>query len=271
MDYDERLEAKVKLKMSEKLIEVELTDIAHGGSAIGKYQGKIVFIPHTIPGERVQARIVQEKGRVLFAEGVRLVEASADRVFPRCAHFGRACCSQWQHVDYRAQLLLKQDVLADQLARIGELSDEHIERVLRPVIASPQEWHYNHHMTLHPVSGNELGLPAADGRIIALNECHLLHPDLWTLYESLELDFQEVKRVKLQIGTDGAHMLILAMANDEAPELETDLPTSVNLLLSDNEPMNLIGDAHSHYEIRERKFRVTAGVFSALMSRSLII
>src|SRR5690606_19272244 len=46
---------------------------------------------------------------------------------------------------------------------------------------------------------------------------------------------------------------------DAAPELEADLPASVNLLLPDNEPVNLIGDSHSFYQIGTRAFRVTAG------------
>jgi tRNA/tmRNA/rRNA uracil-C5-methylase (TrmA/RlmC/RlmD family) len=150
--------------MANDTFEVEIIAMANGGSGIARHNGRTVFIPHTIPGERVQARVTQDKGKVMFAEGVRLVEASADRVFPRCAHFGKACCSHWQHIDYGAQLLLKQDVLADQLGRIGELSDEHVERILRPTIPSPDEWGYNYHMTLQASSGM-LGLPAVDGRI----------------------------------------------------------------------------------------------------------
>ncbi len=246
--------------MANDTFVVEIIAMANGGNGIARHNGRTVFIPRTIPGEKIEARVTQDKGKVLFAEGVRLVEASADRVFPRCAHFGKACCSQWQHIDYPAQLLLKQDVLADQLGRIGNLDDKHVERVLRPVIASPQEWGYNYHMTLQAI-GDELGLPAVDGRIVPINECHLLHPDLWALYESLDLEFEGLKRLRLQMGTDGAHMLILTMANDETPELETDMPTSVNMLLEDNEPMNLIGDSHSRYTVGGRTFRVTAGSF----------
>jgi 23S rRNA (uracil1939-C5)-methyltransferase len=246
--------------MTNETFEVEIVAMANGGSGIARHSGRTIFIPNVIPGEKIEARITQDKGKVMFAEGVRLIEASADRVFSRCAHFGKACCSQWQHIDYQAQLLLKQDVLADQLGRIGELSDEHVERVLRPTIPSPQEWSYNYHMTFQSVGG-DLGLWSADGRVVPLKECHLLHPDLWALYDSLDLEFEGLKRLKLQIGTDGAHMLILTMANDEEPELETDMPSSVNMLLEDNEPMNLIGDSHSYYTIGGRTFRVTAGSF----------
>ncbi|NWF70247.1 MAG: class I SAM-dependent RNA methyltransferase [Chloroflexi bacterium] len=244
--------------MSGETLEVEIIAMAHGGSGLGRAGKRTVFVPRTIPGERVLARVTQDKGRVLLAEGLRLLEASADRVYPRCAHFGKGCCSHWQHIDYPAQLLLKQDVLADQLQRVGELPEATIAAALRPLIASPLLWGYNHHMTLHAAPDGQLGLPAA-AAIVPLDECALLHPDLWALYEALELELDGLKRLRLQIGTEGDHMLILSMADDQAPALEADIAASVNLLLEDNTAVNLIGDLHTRCAVRGRMFRVTAG------------
>ena len=248
--------------MGDEIFELQLENMAHGGSALGKHGGRIVFAPYTIPGERIRARIVEDKGRVAFAEGVTLVEASADRVFPRCPHFGGGKCGrcQWQHIDYAAQLLLKQDVLADQLERIGGFTQVD----MRPMIPSPVEWAYNFHMTLLGDAEGRLGFPTS-GRgkgIFPISECHILHPDLLALYQSLDLEgVAGIIKLKLQIGSDGAHMLILTMDENEAPELVTDLPTSVNLLLDDSEPVNLIGEPSSTYTVGEREFHVTAGSF----------
>jgi 23S rRNA (uracil1939-C5)-methyltransferase len=240
-------------------IEIELDAMAHGGSALGRQDGRTVFVPYTIPGERVRARIVETRGRVAFAEGVTLLDASADRVYPRCKHFGlvgRCGRCHWQHIDYQAQLLLKQDVLADQLARIGGLDDADV----RAVIPSADEWGYNYHMTMSMGDDGKLGFPAIDKRgIVPIEECHILHPDLLALYHSLDLDFDGLRRVRFQLGSDDRHMLILTMADENAPELETDMPTSVNMLLEDGEPINLIGDSHSRYIVNGRSFRVTAG------------
>jgi 23S rRNA (uracil1939-C5)-methyltransferase len=245
--------------MSDETFDLELTAMAHGGSALGRHENRTIFVPYTIPGEIVSARILQDKGRIAFAEGVKLIAASEDRVFPRCAYFGPNRCGrcQWQHIDYAAQLLLKQDVLADQLARIGGFDDAEVH----PVIPSPQQWGYNHHMTLIPNADGMLGFPGADGEsVMPVDECHILHPDLLALYETLDLEFTGLRSLKLQIGTDGSHMIILAVDDEkDAPELSTDLSTSVNLILPDNVPVNLIGDSHSRYEIGGRKFRVTAG------------
>jgi 23S rRNA (uracil1939-C5)-methyltransferase len=256
---------KCKLKTDDSTFELTLTGMAHGGSALGRHEKQTVFVPYTIPGERIQARIVQDKGRVAFAEGVTLIEASADRVFPRCPHFGPGKCGrcQWQHIDYSAQLLLKQDVLADQLERIGGFADADV----RPIIASPLEWSYNQHMTLFGDGSGRLGFPSSASptqpdAIFSISECHILHPDLLALYQSLELDgITGIEKLKLQIGIDGAPMLILTMANDEAPELLADLPASVNMLVGDSEPVNLIGDLYTSYTIGGRAFRVTAGSY----------
>src|SRR5690606_8040881 len=226
----------------------------------GRADKRTVFVPYTIPGERVLARITQDKGRVAFAEGVRLLDASADRVYPRCPHFGPGRCGlcHWQHIDYDAQLLLKQDVLADQLARIGGFEDADV----LPVIPSPQVWGYNYHMTMIAGENGQPGYPGVDeGRIILIEECHIIHPDLLELYDSLDLQFVGLRRLRLQIDSDGDMMLILTMADDNAPELHLDVPVSVNMLLSDNEPVSLIGESHSRYTVNGHSFRVTAGSF----------
>jgi 23S rRNA (uracil1939-C5)-methyltransferase len=240
--------------------EVEIEGMAHGGSGIGRHHRRTVFVPFTIPGERVLVRPVSEQEHYIHAEGVRLLEASADRVYPACEAFGSNGCVRchWQHIAYEAQLLLKQDVLADQLERIGKVRQVDI----RPTVPSPLEWGYHYHMTFVVTPDGRLALPGRDAkRVVTVHECQLLHPELLELYDTLDLELEGISRVRLQIGSDGVKMLILTVTEDTAPELEADFPASVNLLLPSNEPVNLIGDAHSRYDVGSRSFRVTAGSY----------
>ncbi len=248
--------------MIQNTFELTIDSIANGGAGLGFNRRRPVFVPYTIPGERLIARPVEVGEQHTIAEGVTLLEASADRVYPVCPHFGPGRCGrcQWQHIRYEAQLLLKQDILADQLSRLGGLTDREIESALRPVIASPEQWGYNVHMTFNVTTDRKLAFPAADGKsFFPIEVCHILHPDLLDLYGQLDLELEGIKRVKLQIGSDGEMMIVLSLEQDDAPELETDLPASVNVLLPDNEPMNLIGDSHSRYTFSGRTFRATAG------------
>lgn len=247
-----------------KTIPLTMIDMAHGGSAIGKHKGQLVFVPYTIPGEEITAKITGAKGSVLFAQGKDLQSASRDRVMPQCAHFGQGGCwnCQWQHIDYRAQLLLKQDVMADQLSRMGKMPDQVIETVLQPVAPSQEQWEYNFHMMLTRSDDGDWGYLRQDGRTVEpMSECHVVHPDLLALYYELDLDFEHSNRMTLIRGTDGAMTVNFELDEEEEPELETVLPISVNIILPDNEPINLIGDSNTRFVIGERDFRVTAGGF----------
>ena len=244
-----------------RLVELDISDMAQGGRGLARLDRKTVFVPYTIPGESVTAEIGDRRGAALFARGIRLLAASADRVSPLCANFGPGRCweCQWQHIDYPAQLLLKQDVLSDQLSRQGRLPDSLIDKVLRPVLPAPQPWAYNHTLRLSRDKRGDWGLRRESGGFEAIEECPVTHPDLLALLEQLDLDYAPARRMILRRGSDGRLMLIFELSAEEEPQLQTDLPLSVNLILPDREPINLIGDAHSRYRIAGHDFRVTAG------------
>ena len=244
-----------------KTIALDIQDMAQGGSGLGIYRGKPVFVPYTLPGESITAEISEGRGKVLFARGAQLIAASRDRIEPRCPHFGPGRCwgCQWQHIDYPAQLLLKQDVLADQLSRIGVLPDQLIDTALQPILPASEQWAYNQSISLLRAKSGGWGLKRQERGLETISECHLAHPDLIDLLLELDLDYDNAKRLTLRRGSDGRMMLIFAIDTEDAPEFSTDLPLSVNLILPDREPVNLIGDAYSTFQIAERKFRVTAG------------
>src|SRR5258708_31815101 len=242
--------------------EIELTAMAHGGSALGRHEGRTIFVPYAIPGERITARITQDKGRFAYAEGVRVLEASDARVIPHCPHFGPGRCGgcQWQHIDYPAQLEFKQQVVIDQLTRVGGFHDI----IVHPMIASPTAWQYRSHITFHVTPDGELGFVATDDQhIIPIQECHIIRPELLDLFDSLDLEgVTGLTRVRLQVGSENTdRSIILSTEDNMPPEIESDMPASVNFLAEDNEPLNLIGSTHVRYTVRGRSFRVSAGAF----------
>ncbi|MEO1443274.1 MAG: RsmD family RNA methyltransferase, partial [Chloroflexota bacterium] len=141
------------------------------------------------------------------------------------------------------------------LERVGGFSDA----TVRPLIPSPQPWHYNDHMTFTVGDDGQLGFPDTEGGVLPIEVCEVLHPELLELYNLLDIETDGITSVKLMRGTDGDRMVILTAAEEEAPELELNLPASINLLLPDNEPMNLAGNTHIVYDIAGKRFRVTAG------------
>ncbi|AWI31441.1 class I SAM-dependent RNA methyltransferase [Streptomyces tirandamycinicus] len=109
--------------------EVEVGPVAHGGHCIARTDaGRVLFVRHALPGEKVVARITEgeEGSRYLRADAVRVLEASKDRVEAPCPYAGPGRCGgcDWQHAKPGAQRRLKGEVVAEQLKRLAGLTPE---------------------------------------------------------------------------------------------------------------------------------------------------
>jgi tRNA/tmRNA/rRNA uracil-C5-methylase (TrmA/RlmC/RlmD family) len=104
------------------VVELEVGAIAAGGGCVARGpDGRVVFVRHSLPGERVLARVTSETTSFLRADAVEVLEPSPDRVVPVCPHAGPGRCGgcDFQHVATGAQRRLKEDLVAEQLARVG--------------------------------------------------------------------------------------------------------------------------------------------------------
>lgn len=249
--------------------EMDLIGIAHGGAAIGRHEGRVVFVPYAIPGERVRVEIVESKKGHAHGSAVEILRPSPDRVQPLCPHFGPGGCGgcHFQHIAYQRQLELKREVVVDQLQRVGRFENP----AVFPPIPSPSPWGYRSHSTFSVLADGGLGFVSDDNEhVVPIDVCHILHPALVELFSQFEVEPGQLSRIKLQIGSDLAdRMLIFQTRDDLAPEIEVDLPISINLLLSDNEPVNLIGSPQVHYQVHHRTMRVTAGAFSQVNAQMM--
>ncbi|WP_405939237.1 class I SAM-dependent RNA methyltransferase [Streptomyces sp. NBC_00726] len=109
--------------------EVEVGPVAHGGHCIARTdEGRVLFVRHTLPGEKVVARITDgaEDSRFLRADAVEIIDASKDRVPAPCPFAGPGKCGgcDWQHAKPGAQRRLKGEVIAEQLQRLAGLTPE---------------------------------------------------------------------------------------------------------------------------------------------------
>jgi len=241
--------------------EIELTTITHGGAALGRHEGRVVFVPYALPGEVAQVEIVEDKGRFAFARLVDVPKPSEDRVEAPCPYFGPAGCGgcQWQHIAYPAQLRYKAGVVVDQLQRIGQIADP----VVHATIPDPSGWAYRNHVQFHPGDQGGLGFQATDGRgVVEVDSCLILHPLLAELHDALDLSLESLQRLSLRAGVaTGDRMLVFEMEDDRPPALEADVPVSCVLLLSDGDHVNLIGSNYIVEEVGGHAYRVSAPSF----------
>ncbi|THA57235.1 class I SAM-dependent RNA methyltransferase [Streptomyces sp. A1136] len=109
--------------------EVEVGPVAHGGHCIARTsEGRVLFVRHTLPGEKVIARVTEGDidSRFLRADAVTVLDASKDRVEAPCKYAGPGKCGgcDWQHAKPGAQRRLKGEVVAEQLKRLAGLTPE---------------------------------------------------------------------------------------------------------------------------------------------------
>ncbi|MCW2532691.1 MAG: rRNA (uracil-5)-methyltransferase [Blastococcus sp.] len=121
--------------------EVTVGPVAHGGHCVARHEGRVVFVRHSLPGERVVVRVTEDRHPGFCrADAVEILEASPDRVERPCPYSGPGLCGgcDWQHVAPDAQRQLKADVVREQLARLAGLDD--VDLTVEELPGGPLRW-----------------------------------------------------------------------------------------------------------------------------------
>ena len=118
--------------------EVEIEKLTYGGEGLGRVEGKVVFVPFTVPGDHVEVRPVAKKKGFIRAVVTRILKPGPGRRDPSCPRFGRCGGCQWQHLDYALQVETKRRILE-------EVFHHHFPETRKLSIflkASPEEYGY---------------------------------------------------------------------------------------------------------------------------------
>jgi 23S rRNA (uracil1939-C5)-methyltransferase len=240
------------------ILDLELTAMAHGGAALGRHEGRVIFVPYAIPGERVRVELVDVHQRWARARLLEILQPSPHRVQPPCPYFGQDKCGgcQWQHIAYEEQLRLKGEVMADQLLRIGGL-----ESPVEEPIGAEEPWSYRNQVQFYVTDDGHLGFLTLDSRaVIPVEECYIIDPLLDDLWLALDMYWPQLYRLSLRCGAaTGEVMAVFELDHYEDFDIEVDFPVSCVLLLADGETAVLMGEPHFREEVAGREYRISAG------------
>lgn len=98
---------------SAKAFEIAVEKLVYGGMGFVRHQGKVIFIPFSVPGDRVRVRAVEEKKTFIRAEIVLILKPGKGRVAPICPHFGKCGGCHWQQLEYPLQVEAKRQILEE--------------------------------------------------------------------------------------------------------------------------------------------------------------
>ena len=126
----------------------------------------MIFVPFTIAGEEVTARVEKRKKHFAEAALLSVEKPSPHRVEARCPYFTRCGGCRYQHIEYGHQLAVKSAQVEQTLRRIGQLQSI----PMRPIIPSPNPYNYRNRIRVH-VEGERVGFYGCGSREIVDIAC----------------------------------------------------------------------------------------------------
>lgn len=172
---------------------------AYGGRALGALNGKVVMIKGAIPGERVEARIEEEKRDYIKAETVSVLEPSSDRVEPPCPLFGVCGGCQLQYIAYQRQVSLKEEVLRSSLQRLAK-----VEPPFEPPLIHVPPWHYRLRGRFKAGKAGVGFYREKTREVVALQSCPLMHERINGALAAARDLLGSVEYKEIHISTDGS-------------------------------------------------------------------
>ena len=196
-----------KRSLPKQPFSAHITDLTHEGKGVAHIDGKTVFINQALPDEDIEFIYIKKHRNYDEGRLHRVIKASDHRIDARCEHFYICGGCSLQHVSSDYQITLKQNVLVENLKRIGHVEAESI----RAPLLGPQ-WGYRRKARLGVkyVEKKEkvlIGFREKGSRLLAdLHQCEVLHPsvgkrlpELAALIRSLSC-YRAVPQIEVAVG-----------------------------------------------------------------------
>lgn len=212
--------------LENQTITLTIHNLGHNGEGIGSHEGYTVFVDGALLGEVVEARFFQCQKRFGRATLVSILKPSPSRVKPPCALFGKCGGCQIMHLDYPEQLRMKQQRVADELRKIGKITEVPVS----PCIPSPSQLGYRNKIQL-PVRREgdsvRLGLYARNSHdLIDVETCQIhcklgeqVYAQVSAIIKRHQIDLRHLL-IKSAIST-GEALVILVTHKENHPELKS--------------------------------------------------
>ena len=167
--------------------QLQILDLSHDGRGVARRDdGKAVFVAGALPGETVVVEQTARSRHFDEARTLEVLDASPDRVQPRCPHFGTCGGCVLQHLAEDRQIVAKQRVLLDNLERIGKVAPG---TVLPPLTADSWGYRRKGRFSVRRVNKKDktlVGFREQDPRFVAeLRECHTVIPEIGMKIQAL--------------------------------------------------------------------------------------
>lgn len=186
-------------------VDVDVTAIAHGGHCIARHDGRVIFVRHAIPGEKVTVEITDVTKNFARGNCIAVITASPFRVEAPCRYATSNGCGgcDFQHITPSHQRQLKRDIIVEQFQRLAKMEiDIEVEEVL-PVL------HWRSRMEFTVSDNSRLGLFASrSSRIVEIETCEIAHEEI-DIPAINQRRLPKGKRVDVAISSAGSDEVVI--------------------------------------------------------------
>ncbi len=200
-------------------VELQVFGFAAGGDGLARGEdGRVVFVPGVVPGERVLVELTRTGRDFARGEVLGVIESSRERVDPPCPSVGLGCGGcDWQHVDPPSQPGFKVGIVADALRRLGGIDDPVL--VAGPSLSSAA---YRTTVRLGVLGDGRPGYRRTRSHdLVPIDACLVAHPLLDELIR--ECDFGRAREVTLRCGARTGERMIIANPTTEGLQAPSDV------------------------------------------------
>lgn len=183
---------------------VEITDLARGGKGVGRLpDNRVVFVPFTMPGDKVEIEIASEEKRYVFGNLVKVLAASPKRVLPKCKVFSQCGGCEWQHIPYDLQWQTKVNGLKHALRRVNILAEFVWEEFSAEII-----YEYRNRVQLRGLA-DKIGFYAKGSKtIVPIERCEIARAEINRVLPEVLLKGKSFKReYKVELFVDAQEVI----------------------------------------------------------------
>ena len=216
------------------MIELHPHDMAHGGEAVARHDGKAYFVAGAMPGEVVEATVVEDKGSWARTALVDIVAASPERRTPPCPHAHDCGGCQWQFANEEEQRRWKRATVVGQLEHLGKIT----EPLVHPTVVPGPDFGYRNRMDFHVADGKPALFRPRSNDLVPLDTCLLMVDQIQDTFAKLG-DLTGVEKLTLRAGIRTGKRI--AVIEGEVPEQIADWNTAV-VLKKGNSITPVLGD-----------------------------
>lgn len=230
------------------MLELHPHDIAHGGEAVARKDGKAHFVAGAMPGEVVTGTVIEDKGSWARVTLVDVVEPSEDRRAAPCPHADLCGGCQWQHANESVQRDWKRSIVAGQLSHIGRIADP----VVHATVAPSQPFRYRNRMDFHVVGGQPALYRERSNDLVPLTTCLLLAEPLQDLFPQL-VDLDGATRITLRCGINTGDVVAVV----EGPVPDSVLAMGIPVLQQKSDGIHVVaGEPKLSERIHDTLFEI---------------